>query len=766
MNEPALSPHAETLQEQETAWREVFNATSEAIFIHDAATARVLDVNDRTLRMFGLSRAEALGVSAADLCLGHPPYSEVEALSWIRRAIEAGPQLFEWRARRKNGELFWCEVSLRQSQLGGQGRVLAVVRDISQRKDAEAELLEHEARYRALFDRSVDCVFLNDFAGNFLDANQAALDLLGYQREDLPRLNFHCVMSPDQLPLAFQNVEEILRTGSQQTPAEFRLRHRHGGYVDVETRSSLIYRHGKPYAIQGIARDITQRKQAEARLHFQALLLDQISDTVTATDLDGNIIFANASQCRAIQRPREEVIGASVQLYGDDPARGATQRQIIETTRAQGTWRGEIINRDRQGREFVVDCRTTLLRDAAGRPIGMCGVGTDVTDRRRLEEQVRHLQKMESIGQLAAGVAHDFNNILTIINGSASLLAEALRDRPEYLEGIHQIAAAGERAANLTRQLLLFSRKEQMRPVALNLNELTSNLTKMLGRILGEHITLEFTYENDLPCVQADPGMLEQVILNLAVNARDAMPQGGTLNIATTTLEFRADPPPANPEARPGRFVRLTVRDTGCGIAPEVRAHLFEPFFTTKEIGKGTGLGLATVYGIVKQHQGWIEVQSAPGQGATFTIHLPASTVPCADPERIPAPAPARGGGQTILVVEDEAPVRDLIFHLLRRSGYQVLTARSGPEAQQLPADQLRRVDLLLADLVLPGGVNGRDLATALRRIHPRLQVVYCSGYSPEIAGGWLPLEAEVIFLQKPFTPHQLLQAVASSLSS
>ena len=402
--------------------------------------------------------------------------------------------------------------------------------------------------------------------------------------------------------------------------------------------------------------------------------------------------------------------------------------------------------------------------DAARRLLRMVGVVQDITERRLLEDQLRQSQKLESIGQLAAGVAHDFNNILTVITGNATLLQNDLVHQPEHAALVAEVLTASERAANLTRQLLLFSRKQQMQPQAIDLNQLTSNLTKMLSRMLGEDIALEFRYATDLPLVTADPGMIELAIMNLAVNSRDAMPRGGRLHIATSTLAVSAEAALLNPQARPGRFVCLAVSDSGLGISPAVRDHVFEPFFTTKEVGKGTGLGLATVYGIVQQHRGWIELQTELNVGTTFRICLPVSPITEGEREAQAATEIEPGHGETILFVEDEAPVRTLIHRILTRHGYQVIVASSGAAARRLPLNEIRRADLLLTDMVMPGGVNGHELAQALRRLHPALRIIYYSGYSVEMTMGRIGLEEGDTFLQKPCTPHQLLRAVAASL--
>ncbi|WCJ58339.1 ATP-binding protein [Fontisphaera persica] len=409
--------------------------------------------------------------------------------------------------------------------------------------------------------------------------------------------------------------------------------------------------------------------------------------------------------------------------------------------------------------------------DAAGQVNAIYGAIYDISARKRAEEeqqrletQLRQAQKMEAIGQLAAGVAHDFNNILTVIQGNASFLEEDLGHRPELLEACQQITEAANRAGALTRKLLLFSRKQAMQAQEINLNELVSNLTKILGRLIGEHIHLQFHYGPGLPAVLADPGMLDQVIVNLAVNARDAMPDGGTLTLATSAVEFAQSDLSAYPERRAGEFVCLTVTDTGCGMTPEVMRHIFEPFFTTKEPGRGTGLGLATVYGVVKQHQGWVEVESQAGKGTTFRIFLPAQ------PAARPAPVAAQteeapsGGTERLLVVEDEAPVRMLVGAALQRRGYQVVLAASGPEALERWEEYQGRFDLLLTDMVMPQGMTGLELGRRLRAKNPELKIIYMSGYSAEAALAETSQDLRTRFLAKPYATAALLKLVRDVL--
>jgi len=390
----------------------------------------------------------------------------------------------------------------------------------------------------------------------------------------------------------------------------------------------------------------------------------------------------------------------------------------------------------------------------------------DITDRLSLEAQLRQSQKMESVGQLAAGVAHDFNNMLTVIDGHASLLITRSDLPPQFRESVHSISFAAERAAGLTRQLLMFSRKSVMQRHPIDLREVVGDMSKMLRRLL-EPVVLEFRPPAQAPLIDADTAMVEQVLMNLAVNARDAMALGGKLNIEVDPVVISGDYVNTHPEARAGSFVRLRVSDTGHGMNAATMARIFEPFFTTKEPGRGTGLGLATVYGIVRQHEGWVEVASVPGKGTTFAVFFPARTdtspvVRAADP-LVP---PVRGGNETILVVEDEATGRAMGRIVLQDCGYQVLEAESGLEAIDLWQRHPETIQLLLTDMVMPEGLSGVELAQQLRRQRPELKVLFTSGYSvDEFDTDFFKGEGNN-FLQKPYTRSTLAKAVREVLDS
>ena len=394
------------------------------------------------------------------------------------------------------------------------------------------------------------------------------------------------------------------------------------------------------------------------------------------------------------------------------------------------------------------------------------GYVEDTTERLSLEAQLRQAQKMESVGQLAAGVAHDFNNMLTIIQGHSSALL-ARPDLPEEIsDPIQSVYFAAERATSLTRQLLMFSRKNIMQPKPLDLREIVGNLTKMLHRLIGENIALKFDPPEELPLISGDSGMMEQVLMNLAVNARDAMPRGGSLEISLATIQLDEDYIVTHPEAHVGSFVRLRVTDTGIGMDVSTLTHIFEPFFTTKEVGKGTGLGLATVYGIVKQHDGWLEVSSEPGQGTTFNLFFPADhklAKPVIKPA-VPETLAVSGGTETILVVEDEPVLREMASTILKNYGYHILEATSGKNALEVWNRHSGQIDLLLTDMVMPEGVSGMDLAERLLFHQPGLKVIFTSGYTTHELGSEMLAQSQAGFLQKPYTHVNLARIVRECL--
>jgi two-component system cell cycle sensor histidine kinase/response regulator CckA len=387
-------------------------------------------------------------------------------------------------------------------------------------------------------------------------------------------------------------------------------------------------------------------------------------------------------------------------------------------------------------------------------------------ERAQLEETLREAQKMEAFGQLAGGIAHDFNNILTAIKGNVSLLQTDGLSEPERASATNEISEAADRAASLTRHLLTFTRRRLMQPQDLDLNEIVSAVVRMLRRLIGEHIFLETRYPGGEVPVHADASMIEQVLVNLAVNSRDAMPKGGRLVLETSRAEVGKSEALLSPNGRPGHYARLTVSDTGAGIAPEHLPHIFEPFFTTKELGKGTGLGLSTVFSIVEQHRGWIEVESNLGAGTTFILYLPRSAKSKLGSNRPVEASAIRGGNETILLVEDEEAVRRSIGSMLEHHGYRVHTAVSGAAALEIWRQHRESVELIVTDLVMPGGVSGRGLVDQMQSEKPKLKAIFCSGYTDDFLGNDAALRKKPNFIEKPFQPDELLRRIRQCLDA
>ena len=525
-----------------------------------------------------------------------------------------------------------------------------------------------------------------------------------------------------------------------------------------------------PAAVERVLREKAARegqKQAEISLVRLRQAVNASGEVVMMTDPEGIFTFINSEFTRLYGYSEAEVVGKTTpRILKSDRVPRKEYADFWRALLEKRPFHWEIVNRTKARREVTVESSVSPILDEGGNIAGFLGIQRDITERRKLEQQFRQAQKMEAVGRLAGGVAHDFNNLLTVINGFSDLLLSDGGLGAEQQSRVEEIRKAGERAAGLTRQLLAFSRQQILQPAVLDLNDVVSNVTKMLGRLIGEDVDLALVPAKGLSSVKADPGQIEQVLMNLAVNARDAMPEGGKLTIETANVELDQARASAYMLGKAGPYVMLAMSDTGHGMDAATLAHVFEPFFTTKEKGKGTGLGLATVYGIVKQSCGSIWVYSEPGHGTTFKIYFPAveDARASARPFAPPAERNEEGGGsETILLVEDEAAVRSFAEGLLRAKGYQVLEANGGEAALRIARQTRSPIQLLLTDLVMPN-MSGRELARELSSIHPEAKSLFMSGYTDEAVvrnGSLLPGQA---FIQKPFTRETMTRKVRELL--
>nr|WP_245185945.1 PAS domain S-box protein [Falsiroseomonas frigidaquae] len=510
-----------------------------------------------------------------------------------------------------------------------------------------------------------------------------------------------------------------------------------------------------------VEREITDRRRYQTQLEQQAALLEQVQDAILVQGTDQRIRYWNRAAERLYGWRAEEVLGrVAGPMIGGVPD---AVEPAIEAVLANGAWSGELHQRRRDGSALVVEASWTLVRHEDGSPRAILAVHTDVTQRLDLERKLRQAQRLEAIGQLTGGVAHDFNNLLTVILGNAEMLVEELPPGGELRQMAEMSVAAAERAAALTGRLLAFSRRQALDPKPVDVNALLSGLAQMLKRTLGEQVEFELRPAHRLSVAMIDPPQLETAVLNLCINARDAMPHGGRLTVETADVRLDADFAQAEGEVVPGDYVMVRVSDTGTGMPPEVVAQAFEPFFTTKEIGQGSGLGLSMVYGFLKQSGGHVSIRSRLGHGTSISMYLPPAGQPAVPGRRAPRRDGLRGGHERVLVVEDDAPVRDHAANLLRELGYQVTEAMHAAEALQiLRADPA--FDLLFTDVIMPGGMTGPQLAVTAQQMRPALRVLLTSGYNEPPPPGCDSPAGALPLLSKPYRRHQLADKVREAL--
>ncbi len=622
--------------------------------------------------------------------------------------------------------------------------------------------------FESLVENSADLIGIATLDGDVFYMNPAGRALVGLDDAPLAhRIDIREFTHEKHFGKLRDLLSSLLETGSWT--GEMRIRNvRTGALIPVETRAFLIRdpETGTPAAMASVSRDLSDRIRVEDALRVSE---DKFSkafhispDAVNINRLrDGMFIEVNEGFCRTTGYAPGEVIGkTSLEMSLWD--RPEDRAEVVRRLEADGEVRNFEAKFRMKGGAVVTGLMSAKVLDIAGEPC-ILSITRDITERVRLEEELRQAQKMEAVGRLAGGIAHDFNNLLTAILGFSELLESRLPPGDPSAHDIGEIRKAGESAAALTRQLLAFSRKQvlDLRPAALN--DLVTDTEKMLRRVIGEDITLSTRLADDLWNVRADRNQVEQVLMNLAVNARDAMPGGGTLTIGTRNVMVGESAPGRPAECPPGPYAVLSVGDTGQGMDEETSRRIFEPFFTTKEKGKGTGLGLSTVDGIVRQSGGFVEVATRPGQGTTFRVYLPRVDEPSEPASAATAAAKPGKGGETVLLVEDSGTVRSYILDMLRMDGYAVLEASSGEEALRVAEERRGPVDLLVTDMVMPG-IDGIELAGRLRALRPGLKVLFISGCADDFARNHIPQDSTTRFLGKPFKTGDLLRKIREVL--
>jgi two-component system cell cycle sensor histidine kinase/response regulator CckA len=690
--------------------------------------------------------------------------AELAADSWnlMRKAFETrAAQMYEFRLPLVNGP---GDFEARLAALGDE-EVLVLVRDITSRKQAEESLRAAEAELRRVLSSVSDGVWSAEIGsagdGKFVYHSVAVERLRGRPREHYTGIaRWFEQIHPEDRPRiqdVFARMREMIYAHER---FEYRVFWPDGTLRWLRTTVSASHLEDEHSRFDGVDSDITAHKAAEEALRRANEALRAVIEAsplaIFEVDLTGGVKSWNPAAERILGWSREEVLGSPLPWLADGDfevlrqrvAAGATQNAV------------DVIERRKDGAAVELSLWSAPLTDASGAPSGFITLAADITERRELEAQLRQSQKMEAVGRLAGGVAHDFNNLLTVITGYAYMLVQDVGESEALRANAEEILRAVDRASALTSQLLAFSRRQIAKPRPVDLTALVANMDRMLRRVIGEDIDLVADLAPGLAKVKADPGQIEQVVMNLVVNARDAMPGGGCIIIRTAAVQLDPDFARFHPCARPGAYVVLAVTDTGHGMGDDVKAHLFEPFFTTKEPGKGTGLGLSMVYGIVRQCGGEITVASEPGHGATITIYLPQIEAAEEDSADSPAPTTLEAGRETILLVEDEDEVRRLLRGALAQQGYTVIEASGPEEAIRLSGAFREHIDLMLSDVVMPH-MSGLDLARTLAPERPDMRVLFMSGYTEDPAfqdGSATP------FIRKPFTPRDLAEKLRDAL--
>ena len=713
--------------------------------------------------------------------------SDPRMASWRRSALSVGfasvlaaPIRFENRVfgvlvgyKEKPHAFDDEEIHLLSELAGDLGFALQTIEERSRRKKAEDALQASEEYYRNLVEISPDAILHVAIDGKILHCNYRTCIALGYTtRDEIIGRNAFDLIAPEDARRGRDNFRKTMEIGTQRFN-QYTFVRKDGTRIPVEASStSIVGDDGRPTGLIVVGRDISERKRAEEDLKTSEKRFRDIADNaqewIWEVDTEGRYTYSSQMIERILGYTPEEILQRHFYDVFHPEDRETLKTAALAAFAAKQPLR-DFINRNvhRNGKTVWLATSGFPVLDEKGNLQGYRGVDTDITERKELEERFLQSQKMEAVGRLAGGVAHDFNNLLTTIIGTSSLLLMKLKASDEYYEPIRAILETGERGARLTRQLLAFSRKEVFRPEVLNLNEVIQGMSKLVGRLIGEDINFRFLLDPEIAAVKADPGQIEQVVLNLVVNARDAMQKGGELYLSTDNVSLDEEDCLPGSEATPGDYVRLVISDTGSGIPTDVMEHIFEPFFTTRP--EGTGLGLSTVYGIVHQLGGHIDVDTRLERGTAFEIYIPAlpSRVgEAAGKETPPIPATEMfmpKGRETVLLAEDEPNIREMILNVLSDLGYTVLSAASAEDALETATAFKAPIDLLLTDVVLPGK-RGTDLAVEMKRRYADLQVIFMSGYTEGWIQGSEVKKGDAHFLQKPFALFMLARMVRDVL--
>lgn len=756
-----VSRHTQALRDSEQKFRSLVEGAPNAIFVQTHNRFRYLNP----------AACKLLGATDSDQLLGQSVLDRVHATyrDLVRENIqtsclkkkEVAEHEVVWV--RLDGSEVPVEVSAVPTTYEQSAGCLVFARDITARKRTEAQLEESRKTCQDLIENLNEVVFVVSLDGTVEFLSPIIREIVGYEAHELLGVHFTRDIHPEDRKQVEALLAEALAT-TKNMVHEFRMFDRQKKIHWVRASAHVRLSTGQPVGVQGVLMDITQQKQGEAERDRLLAAIEQSGEAILISDNDGTIEYINQAFETVTGYPKQQVVGSSARMLMSDQQDQAFYQQMVRDVVGGATWQGRVVNQRVDGSLYTADVAVSPVRDADGKITNFVGVARDVTEHIERAAQLESAKRLDSIGRLAGGVAHDFNNLLSVILGFAGMAIDRVdEDNPMY-DHLNQIRYAAERAADLTRQLLAFGRKQVLQPIPFDLNTVIGGMEVMLRQVAGENVELVLRLDASHGNVVADPGQIEQVIVNLVANARDAMPSGGTLIVETKIVDIQDEQLAGDLQVDRGHYVQLAIRDSGIGMEKATLARIFEPFFTTKPDGKGTGLGLPTAFGVVKQSGGSIRVCTKKGQGTTFKVYLPCALNPVATEQETRVRETIQGAGQQILVVEDESALRDLLGSMLTIYGYQVTLAANGQQALRLVQEQKLRFDLLLTDVVMPG-ISGRVLADRLLEGQPGLKVLFMSGYADDAIMHHGVLDSDAPFIQKPFDRDNLLGKIGELLA-
>ena len=747
----------QSVRESEEKYRSLFDDSIDGIFMNEV-DGTLIDANQSFLDLFGYTKDEMFGTSVIEL------YANPEDRKRFRHAIEKNGSVKDYPLRlvKKDGTKIDCQLTgtvrkaLEGTILGYRG----IIKDITDRKRIEDELRQSEDRYRTLVEDSFDGIFVQK-GPKIIFANSRLYEMLGYPPGELEGMDHWLVYHPDYQEITRRRAIDRIRSEEVTSQYEVMLQKKDGASFLGEISARRVQLDGDP-GIQVWIRDISGRRRSEEAQRRLAIAVEQAAEAIVITDIRGTIQYVNPAFEQIAGYSPDEVIGENPRILQSGEHDQAFYRKLWQTITNGKAWTGQFVNKKKDGTLYREDATISPVRDSSGKIVNYVAVKRDITHETQLQQQLLQAQKMEAIGTLAGGVAHDFNNLLQVVLGYSEILLKGKQEGDQDYAGIKKISQAGKRGADLVQSLLTLSRKVEPQLHPSNLNHEILQVQKLLSRTIPKTIKIDLHLSGDLELVQADPSQVGQILMNLGVNARDAMPDGGTLTVETANIELDEDYCATHLEVKPGGYVVLSVSDSGHGMGKETLSHIFEPFFTTKEPGKGTGLGLATVYGIVKQHGGHILCYSEPGHGTTFKIYLPSIQTE-EDLETPLSELAIPGGTETILLVEDEEVLRELGTELLNGFGYEVITAGNGREALEIYQRERERIALVILDLIMPE-MDGKQCLKEILGVNPKARILIASGYSENGPITRTSLAGAMGFVEKPYNMRKLLETIREVL--